>query len=78
MLQNQKLLDSRKRICIRRTRYADLPQCVSLLPEWLNLDSDTQAALPKIWAQLLHQSAFNSDVLIDMDLPRDLTMQYTG
>lgn len=71
MEANKQLLESNSRIYARPTCHDDLRQCLTLLPEWINLDSDIEQQLPAIWKKLLHQPGFHSDVLIDTDRPSD-------
>lgn len=63
------LLESTERILIRPTLYADLPGCLSLIPDWVQLDHACRDKVLAIWQQFLHQPSFHSDVLIDTERP---------
>jgi DNA-binding CsgD family transcriptional regulator len=58
-----------QRIRGRPAGHADLQECTSLLPAWLQLDDRVRRALPAIWTRLLGSSGFNADVIEDLARP---------
>jgi hypothetical protein len=69
---------------IPRLRYrplaqADFPECLSLLPPWLDLDPTTHAALPGAWQQrFLNEPALITMVMEDLAEPLGQRIQSWG
>lgn len=59
-------MESSLRIKVRSPGHDDFHACTRLLPDWLPLRDHVRDALPIIWTRLLHQSAFNADVMEDL------------
>lgn len=49
--------------------HADLQEAQRLVPDWLDLSPTVRQALPSLWTRLLGQSAFNADVIEDLQRP---------
>ncbi|MEF7617006.1 hypothetical protein V4F39_24045 [Aquincola sp. MAHUQ-54] len=57
---------------------SDFEEALGLLPPWLGLPDATRAALPALWAELLHQPGFNADVIEDVLQPPGRRLQALG
>lgn len=65
----QPLAGRGQRIRGRPAGHADLQECCTLLPPWLQLDDRVRRALPAVWTRLLGSSGFNADVIEDVARP---------
>jgi hypothetical protein len=66
------------RLRYRKTQRDDLAECMSLLPDWLQLDDATRAALPRLHERIANDAAVYSMVMEDVALPPGRRVQAWG
>jgi hypothetical protein len=62
----------------RPMRGADVPECMALLPPWLDLDARQRERLPTLWERLAEHPAIIAGVAIEMALPPGQQVQCWG
>ena len=66
------------RLRFRPTTPADFPECVELLPEWLNLGEPLRRALPDLWSRIHNEPPVRTTIMEDLALPVGQRIQGWG
>ena len=66
------------RLRYRKAQRGDLAECMALLPDWLQLDGATRAALPGLLGRIANDAAVYSMVMEDVALPPGQRIQAWG
>ena len=66
------------RLRYRLTLEEDLPECLSLMPDWLALGDAVTAALPELWPRMMRSPMVVQMVMEDLALPRGQRIQAWG
>jgi hypothetical protein len=66
------------RLRYRKSRREDIAECMLMLPDWLQLDEATRAALPGLHERIINDAAVYSMVMEDVALPAGERVQAWG